>query len=96
MDSIAEKLHIEKPSDWYNVTGKDLQQYQGGHAILNHHKHSVLRILKAVYPEYPSNILTAVINLLQKTRVESCQVWVTSTRILEGHWNSSSLYGSTG
>jgi hypothetical protein len=41
-DSLAVKLNIQKPEDWYNIQGSSLWKEKGGHFIKNHYNSSLI------------------------------------------------------
>jgi hypothetical protein len=51
LEWAAQQLNIKQPSDWYNVTNKDLSEI-GGASLLNKYNKSPSSMLSAVYPEY--------------------------------------------
>ncbi len=55
MDSLAKKLHLSDPRDWYNVTASTLREH-GASLLLHKYNGSPSTLLSAVYPEYPWDV----------------------------------------
>ena len=53
MEMLSKEFKIKTLSDWYNVSKKDIERFEGGSAILGAHQRSMYRLFVSVYPEYP-------------------------------------------
>jgi hypothetical protein len=51
MDKAFCQLQLTSLDDWYRVTIRDIEQC-GGHGLLNHHNHSLVKALQAIYPHH--------------------------------------------
>jgi hypothetical protein len=51
-DWFADKMEVEKQSDWFSVKTEDVRLHKGGAMLLLYHGVSVFKALREVYPEY--------------------------------------------
>ena len=51
MEMVAKEMKLTEPSDWYNVSKKDLLRFAKGDKILRAHGFSLFNLLNAIYPE---------------------------------------------
>jgi hypothetical protein len=49
-DEAAKQLGIQNPEDWYKVSAAQLL-HSPARQLLQHHSHSVIKMLKSAYPE---------------------------------------------
>ncbi len=51
MDDLATKLNITSPDGWYKISWNTLQKFEA-HGLLHKYNDSLVRVLRASYPEY--------------------------------------------
>src|SRR4051812_38687273 len=54
MNELGKRLHLSSLDDWYKVTGTVIQK-QGGSYLLSKYEDSPYKLLKSIYPQYPSH-----------------------------------------
>ncbi len=55
MEQLAKKLNITEPEGWYTITRQSLQQH-GAYGLLQKYNGSLIKLLKAIYPQYKWDI----------------------------------------
>eukprot|EP01114_Cavostelium_apophysatum_P004727 TRINITY_DN1506_c0_g3_i1.p1 TRINITY_DN1506_c0_g3~~TRINITY_DN1506_c0_g3_i1.p1 ORF type:complete len:599 (-),score=143.45 TRINITY_DN1506_c0_g3_i1:226-2022(-) len=52
LERVAKNLGVKTMEDWYGVKAADIARFGGG-TLVQYHRNSMLKLLQAVYPEYP-------------------------------------------
>jgi hypothetical protein len=60
LEDIGKRLKVQQLNDWYKIRNADIIHH-GGSGLLSHYGNSLSKLLRTVYPEYPSVVRNEIV-----------------------------------